>query len=173
MASTQGLAPQGFFEHLTEGQRCSACLSEILKGEADRHDLTEMACRTLWICHRQGPAGVSQADIAAELDLSPAHVSALVEDLRARDLLLGERRPPDRRRQFWSLTPSGAEIFLPLADRLNAVLEASTEIKAIVGSFSANANQLRMALQIQSGDSRHHRKTPSAQDKSKLAKRAA
>ena len=50
---------------------------------------------------------VCQNDLASAMSVSSAHVSGLVEQLRARGLLVGVRPPEDRRCQVWHLTAAG------------------------------------------------------------------
>jgi DNA-binding MarR family transcriptional regulator len=71
-----------------------------------------------------------------------------VEDLRKRGVLLGERRPPDRRRQFWTLTAKGESILSRLAEALDAAIRGNTAIESASAGFSTAASQLDTALEI-------------------------
>jgi DNA-binding MarR family transcriptional regulator len=48
--------------------------------------------------------------MAAELGLSAAQISSVVDSLRQRRAIVHQRAPEDRRRQIWQLTPSGLEL---------------------------------------------------------------
>jgi DNA-binding MarR family transcriptional regulator len=104
-----------------------------MRDELARHAaplaITPSQFSLLWACSEAPPTGLGQNELAAVLALSPAHVSAQVEQLRARGLLVGHRKAPDRRRQVWQLTNEGD-------DRLQALLAA----------LLAWANQLEDAL---------------------------
>jgi DNA-binding MarR family transcriptional regulator len=71
----------------------------------------------LWVC-REGPTeGIGQNELSTLLGVSSAHISALVEQLRSKDLIVGRRATSDRRRQLWRLTDTGhALIEVVLAD---------------------------------------------------------
>lgn len=87
--------------------RCERRLREDLGGQALPAGLSHAQFSLLWACRQAPPQGLSQNELAATLALSPAHVSGQVEHLRARGLLAGHRRAPDRRRQVWQLTSEG------------------------------------------------------------------
>lgn len=93
--------------HLAE--RISVC-GRLLRAGLDRRmeacQLSPSQFSILWACYAaQGGAG--QSALADQLAVSPAHVSGLVEQLRARRLLAARRPASDRRRQLWHLTPAG------------------------------------------------------------------
>ena len=61
----------------------------------------------MWRCGQSGSSGASQRELVEALAVSPAQVSGLCEQLRARNLLCGHRPADDRRRQIWRLTAEG------------------------------------------------------------------
>lgn len=77
---------------------------------ASRRQLNEAQLTLLLVCGQSPSAGVPQSQVAARLALSPAHVSARLEQLRARGLLHSHRCKTDRRRQLWRLTPAGTAL---------------------------------------------------------------
>ena len=85
---------------------CSTALRDELSVRSQRAALTGPQFALLWACEN-GPAGLSQRELALRLSLSAAHVSGLVEQLGARGLIAGERAAHDRRRQIWRLTDGG------------------------------------------------------------------
>ncbi|MDA7980277.1 MAG: MarR family winged helix-turn-helix transcriptional regulator [Pirellulales bacterium] len=146
MESAQGLALQGFFDVLNAGLQSCGQLRELLSEAAREQQLSELESRVLWNCHRDQAHGASQAALAKELEMSPAHVSSLVEDLRRRGLVVGERRPPDRRRQYWSLSAEGQKRFLPLLQQLDAMIRESASAKPVAESFLETAGKLAQVL---------------------------
>ena len=86
-----------------------------------RFALSEAEFRLLWQLHRyedprnrwgpshpsaNGPA-LDQTSLRAELALSPAQISALIERLRAQGWITRKVDPGDRRRQLMQLTEQG------------------------------------------------------------------
>jgi DNA-binding MarR family transcriptional regulator len=100
---------------------CVRLLRATISRLAGRRQLTEAQLSVLWVCNRYTINGVHQADLAATLAISSAHVSGLVEQLRSRGLLVGCRAAPDRRCQIWRLTETGtaclASVLADLGDR--------------------------------------------------------
>jgi DNA-binding MarR family transcriptional regulator len=84
-------------------------LRDVLACHTDPWHLSVPQFSVLWAC-RASDAAVSQNDLAADLAVSAAHVSGLVEQLREKNLLESHRAAADRRRQFWRLTPTGAAL---------------------------------------------------------------
>lgn len=75
------------------------------------HGLTASEFWVLRAC-RGGPTdGMGQHELASRLAISPAHVSGLVEQMRARGWLESRRDPADRRRQLWRVTASGGAVW--------------------------------------------------------------
>ncbi len=116
------------------GERISVCartLRERVSQAAAQHDLTPLEFTVLFSCRQRAatppasqasganghtspegaePPGLSQNQIALAASVSPAHVSGLVEQLRIKGLLSGQRSATDRRRQHWQATPTGAAL---------------------------------------------------------------
>lgn len=87
-------------------------LRNSLSEQIARHGLGESEFALLWVCFEPSSSrleneGLTQTEIAHALDLSPASVSGLVEQLRSVGLLAGSRSTIDRRRQVWHLTERG------------------------------------------------------------------
>lgn len=87
------------------GRNLREGVARVLQG----HGLGEAEMSALWLC-RSVPAGLHQAELAARLAVSPAHVSQTVERLRQRGWLTSRRAPPDRRRQYWVVTDDGERL---------------------------------------------------------------
>lgn len=64
----------------------------------------------LWACSFEACAGINQSRLCARLGVSPAQVSGVVDSLRRRGLLTGDRDQSDRRRQLWRPTPEGLSV---------------------------------------------------------------
>ncbi len=86
---------------------CGRSLRAAISRMAGHRQLTEAQLSILWVCSKYTINGVHQANLAAALAISSAHVSSLVEQLRSRGLLVGSRAAPDRRCQTWRLTEMG------------------------------------------------------------------
>lgn len=82
--------------------------------------LSDAEIAVLWICRQAEPGGAAQGELGQRLGLSPAALSALVERLRRRGLIVSERPTGDRRRQLWRLGEAGEKA---LADAFSAVAE--------------------------------------------------
>lgn len=101
--------------HAIEG--CSRALRGAIEQLAARRELTTTQLTVLWACGSAAD-GVGQSRLAAQIGVSPAQASALVEQLRSRGLLEPRRATDDRRRQHWSLTVKGRELVASAADDL-------------------------------------------------------
>lgn len=111
-------------------QLCSTCarrLRAVLAARADRHRLGDAAFAVLWACYQAPASGLSQKQLARCTDISPAHVSGLVEQLRHRHLLTGDRSPTDRRLQVWRVTSAGREFVEVVVGDLHAWVEQLSE----------------------------------------------
>ncbi len=99
---------------------CDRLLRGAISRAATRHHLSDGQISLLWRCRGASGGGIKQRELAATLAVSAAHVSGLVEQLRERQLLVGQRQTSDRRCQCWKVTPSGgaaiASVLLELAD---------------------------------------------------------
>lgn len=103
--------------------QCSQLMRCGLHDALKPYDLRDVHFLLLWRCGRDGAGGVAQLELAATLAVSPAQISALVEQLRSRDLLAPHRPADDRRRQHWRLTDSGRALLDELDDRLQPWVE--------------------------------------------------
>jgi len=92
-------------------------IRELLTTRLRELDLGEPEFSLLWILASTEPA-ISQREIARRLAISAAQVCGLVERLRKRELIRGERDPSDRRRQCWRLTEPGAKMFRSATEKL-------------------------------------------------------
>ena len=74
---------------------------------SERFQLSESELQILWcLCGATGK-GVDQTTLAHELALSPPQVSACVEKLRGRGLIVIHEVAGDRRRRLWLPSPNG------------------------------------------------------------------
>lgn len=94
---------------------CGRLLRAVIGPLAGRQGLTDSQFSTLVVCRYAPPDGLGQTDLARILAVSPALVSTVVEELRARGLLQGRRAAADRRRQLWQLTPAGQSLLAGVA----------------------------------------------------------
>jgi DNA-binding MarR family transcriptional regulator len=99
--------------------RCGYGLRGAISESVRPAGLSETEFRLLWLCGRADPPGVHQTELSERLAVSPAQVSAMVEQLRRKKLLLGQRSRSDRRRQCWRVTPQGRALIASLAAELN------------------------------------------------------
>jgi DNA-binding MarR family transcriptional regulator len=101
------LASQQWVELTELIARCERLLRDDLAERTSPQGISESQFSVLWACHQAPPGGLSQNELAQALALSAAHISGQVEQLRAKGLMAGHRRAPDRRRQVWQLTDQG------------------------------------------------------------------
>lgn len=105
----------------------AAQLRHEIDATASARGLSATEFEVLWLCRLALP---SQNQIAEQLSLSPAQISALVERMRGKGLIVGERSIEDRRRQAWRLTPAGREVVegigAALDDRLKNVRQGES-----------------------------------------------
>jgi DNA-binding MarR family transcriptional regulator len=132
--------------------RCERRVRDDLARHAAPLGFSASQFSLLWACRQAPPAGLGQNELAAVLALSPAHVSAQVEHLRVKGLLIGHRKAPDRRRQVWQLTPEGND---QLEALLATLLEWASQLEEGVPSSSRMAltsllSELSTALDRQS-----------------------
>lgn len=66
------------------------------------------------LAHRRSPTAV---DLGADLGLDPGYLSRILAAFRARDLVLRQPSPADRRRELLRLTAKGRRAFAPLDAR--------------------------------------------------------
>jgi DNA-binding MarR family transcriptional regulator len=108
-----------------------------IAGWASPFGISETDFRVLWRLFtaeagarplRAGPE-LDQAELAAELAVSPAQVSAVVDRLRQANVIAAVPTE-DRRRQVWRLAPAGREL-------LDAVVAAVASTPASCGKEAA------------------------------------
>ena len=75
---------------------------------SERFELTESELQILSCLSRSAGPGVDQTTLAAGLACSPPQVSACVEKLRARGLIVHHEARGDRRRRLWQLSADGS-----------------------------------------------------------------
>ena len=110
-------AADGPLEHLCqtaiEGRRAARMLGQW----AERFQLSESELQILSCLSQSAGQGVDQTTLAASLAFSPPQVSACVEKLRVRGLIVHREARGDRRRRLWQLSADGIAI-LPLVVEL-------------------------------------------------------
>lgn len=126
-------SPAGRWVGLTEQiSLCGRLLRSHLAEQTERVGLSESQLSLLWACLSATPDGLSQNELAQRLMVSPALVSGLVEQLRRKRLLSGQRDKADRRRQVWRVTATGR-----------------TLVQGILGAVADWASQLDSRLETQ------------------------
>jgi len=105
---------------MQRSRRWQSCLDEALQPQA----LAAAEFLVLWRTGHAAPPGISQIELARELNVSAAHVCGVVEKLQSRGWLQMVRASEDRRRLCCSLTTVGSGALqqlvvelLPVADR--------------------------------------------------------
>jgi DNA-binding MarR family transcriptional regulator len=92
---------------------------------AERFQLSESELQILWcLCGVVGP-GVDQTTLAAQLALSPPQVSACVEKLRARELIVACEARGDRRRRLWKSSANGNSVLEEIVQAASTSREAA------------------------------------------------
>jgi DNA-binding MarR family transcriptional regulator len=92
---------------------------------AERFQLSESELQILWcLCGVVAP-GVDQTTLAAQLALSPPQVSACVEKLRARGLIVNHEAHGDRRRRLWQSSASGSIVLQEFVQAAGGSREAA------------------------------------------------
>ncbi len=144
--ASDGELPRRWLELAEALGRCERSLRDELGRRATPLSISTSQLSLLWACHSAPPEGLGQNELADLLALSPAHVSAQVEQLRAKGLLIGQRKAPDRRRQVWQLTSEGDQRLEALLATLQSWAEqleegmspdARTAITALLGDLAA------------------------------------
>jgi DNA-binding MarR family transcriptional regulator len=105
---------------MQRSRRWQSCLDEALQPQA----LSAAEFLVLWRTGHAAAPGISQVELARELNVSAAHICGLVERLQGRGWLHTVRAAGDRRRLYCSLTSAGNAALqrliadlLPVADR--------------------------------------------------------
>lgn len=113
-------APNAWLSLVLKLSQCSRQLRRALAELASQHGLSDTDSLALWVCQQSGAVGQPQHDLATQMGISPAQLSGLLEALGERGLLIGRRPSHDRRRQYWRITPVGAELLRQLFADLSA-----------------------------------------------------
>jgi DNA-binding MarR family transcriptional regulator len=87
------------------------------------HALVAGEFLVLWRTEHACPPGISQIELARELNISAAQICGIVEQLQCRDWLQTARPATDRRRLYCSLTSSGAIVLEALLAELIPLFE--------------------------------------------------
>jgi len=101
-----------------------------LKRHTERYGLGDRPFLVLWMlsstsdesrtdCNAQE---LNQVTLATALGMSPAQLSAVLEQLRRRQLVESRRSTADRRRQHWQLTPAGSSLRRAILNDLTGVV---------------------------------------------------
>jgi DNA-binding MarR family transcriptional regulator len=89
-----------------DGRRAARALTAW----ARRFELTEAEFQLLWSLRAATGDGLDQTTLAKKLLISPAQISTTVERAHARQWILRQTVPGDRRRHLWRLTPAGQQL---------------------------------------------------------------
>src|SRR4029079_4752072 len=118
-------AAGGGLEHLCQMAIDGRRAARMLARWAERFQLSESELQILWfLCGVVGP-GVDQTTLATQLALSPPQVSACVEKLRARGLIVACEARGDRRRRLWQSSAIGSSVLQEIAQADSASREAA------------------------------------------------
>ncbi len=99
---------------------CSQALRGAVEAIAARHELNATQLLALWACG-EASAELAQSELAARIGVSAAQASALVEQLRRRNLLEPRRAADDRRKQNWSITAEGRTLISQVVEKFAAL----------------------------------------------------
>jgi DNA-binding MarR family transcriptional regulator len=108
--------------------QCERSVRSMLTECARAHDLSTAAAILLLAGREPGHQGLSQRELAERLASSPATISVQIEALRRRGFAVPHRCHEDRRKQVWSLTPSGAQ----LAEKLDQAFRSASPASDVV-----------------------------------------
>jgi DNA-binding MarR family transcriptional regulator len=112
---------------IVDGRRASRALAEW----ARRFELSEPGFQVLWSLREASVSGIDQTTLAQRLALSPAQISATVEQLAAGGLIIQQAVTGDRRRRLWQLSSSGRAVLSKmLRDAASLRHEAGREAAA-------------------------------------------
>lgn len=132
--------------------RCKQSLKAHLASAAQPHDLSDSEFHLLWSFLPASASAASQNDLAAWLGVSAAQVSSLVERLRKKGWITGQRTATDRRRQVWQLTPAGRAVVEAVSQAILARHQSLSADLHSAGFCDAIANLDRLALVLQQID---------------------
>jgi DNA-binding MarR family transcriptional regulator len=85
--------------------------------------LNEAELLVLWTTARAGRPGIAQNHLVAEIGLSAAQVSNLLDGLRRGGMVAAERAENDRRRQTWRLEDSGNKLLSAALTEITCLAE--------------------------------------------------
>lgn len=118
-------AADGRLEHVCktaiDGRRAVRKLAEW----SERFELSESELQILSCLSRSVGPGVDQMTLAASLAFSPPQISACVEKMRSRGLIVHHDAPCDRRRRLWQLSADGALILQQVVNAAGESREAA------------------------------------------------
>lgn len=138
--------PAGRWVGLTEQiSLCGRLLRSHLAEQTEKAGLSESQLSLLWACLSASSEGLSQNELAQRLVVSPALVSGLVEQLRRKRLLTGQRDKADRRRQVWRVTASGRTL---VQEILGAVAAWASRLDDRLGTRNVEFLAVMMAQLI-------------------------
>lgn len=112
----------------------SACERELRRTVADRirrWGFTDVEVLVLWLCHESAEPGLAQSELVANIGVSAAQTSGLVERLRRQGVLVAKRNDSDRRKQYWSLTGDGNRILNEIRADLSFVSAGLTKYLSV------------------------------------------
>lgn len=126
-------------------------VAHLLRLDIDRRvapfNLTRLKWLALGIIHRK--PGLTQTEVAAELELGAAAVGRLIDRLEDRGFVLRSQSPDDRRAYLLSLTPAAEKLVHSLDGTASALrselLEGLTERE--VTSLNRGLSKLKANLQ--------------------------
>ncbi len=101
--------------------RCERELRLALTDRIHRWGIHDVELLVLWLCQETADPGIAQSELVAEIGVSAAQVSGLVERLRRQKLLISKRCDSDRRKQYWTLTKEGVRLLDEIQADLSVV----------------------------------------------------
>ena len=118
-ASDGGLGPM--CQAAIAGRRAARALMQW----SERFQLSESELQILWCLCGAAGKGVDQTTLAHQLALSPPQVSACVEKLRGRGLIVIHEVGGDRRRRLWQPSANGRFMLRDIAHAAGESMEAA------------------------------------------------
>ena len=107
--------------------QCERELRRTLADHIRRWGITDVELLVLWLCHEAATPGIAQSELVANIGVSAAQMSGLVDRLRQQGLLTARRCDSDRRRQYWSLAGEGRRVLEEIRADLNFVSAGLTK----------------------------------------------
>lgn len=123
--------------------RCERELRRALANRICRWGVNEVELLVLSLCRETAETaepGVAQSELVANIGVSAAQMSGLVDRLRRQELLVARRCDSDRRKQYWVLTGQGNR----LLDEIQADLRLAS--LGVTRSLSVDEQQLLVSL---------------------------